>query len=74
MTLSVQVKTGKRANRLYQNPEGLWIVEVQARPIEGEANEAIIAVIAAHFNIAKSQVRIISGHKAPHKRIEVLGK
>ena len=44
-------------------------VRVQARAAEGEANEALIAFLAAHYGVARRQVRIIAGLKSRRKRV-----
>ena len=44
---------------------------VKERAIEGAANEGVIAVLAAHFGVRKRDVRIVSGHTARIKTIEV---
>ena len=36
-------------------------IAVQAPPVEGRANEALIAFLADRFDLAKSNVQIISG-------------
>lgn len=46
-------------------------VWVTAPPAEGQANEALIEVLADHFNVAPSLVRIKSGSKSSHKFVEI---
>jgi uncharacterized protein YggU (UPF0235/DUF167 family) len=46
-------------------------VAVKAAPIEGKANEAIMKVLAKHFKIAPSKIRLISGEKSKIKRFEL---
>jgi hypothetical protein len=38
---------------------------------DGLANEQLISLLAEHFNIAKSRIRIIRGHKSKDKFVEV---
>jgi uncharacterized protein YggU (UPF0235/DUF167 family) len=38
--------------------------------IDGAANEAVIKLLAHYLNTKPKQLRIVSGHKNPHKRIE----
>lgn len=42
-------------------------IAVQAPPLEGRANEALIAFLAKHFGIAKSAVELISGELSRSK-------
>ena len=51
--------------------EGYLIVEVKAPPKEGKANEELREVLAEHFGVPKSAVKIVSGHRARVKVVEV---
>lgn len=46
---------------------------VSSAPHDGEANEALIALLAHMLDVAKSKVRIVSGASARLKLIEVEG-
>jgi hypothetical protein len=48
-----------------------YTVRVKAIPREGEANEAVINLIAAHFKVSRASVRIISGLTGRNKIIEI---
>ena len=48
-------------------------IRVTAAPVEGASNAAIIEILSKVLHISKSQVEIISGHTARHKRIRVSG-
>lgn len=45
-------------------------VKVAALAMDGAANEAVIRKLAEFLNTRPKQLRIISGHKNPNKRIE----
>ena len=48
-------------------------VKLTAPPVEGSANEQLIEVIAEELGVKKAQVRIIRGHSAKRKTVEVRG-
>ncbi|MHB8085070.1 MAG: DUF167 domain-containing protein [Dehalococcoidia bacterium] len=48
-----------------------YVVRVRAVPEDNKANEAVINLLAKHFKIAKSGVRIVSGFTGRHKIIEI---
>jgi uncharacterized protein (TIGR00251 family) len=48
-----------------------YTLRVKAVPREGQANEAVISLVAAHFKVSKASVRITSGLTARHKIIEI---
>jgi uncharacterized protein len=47
-------------------------VRLQARAVEGKANEALIDFLAAHFRVPRRNVRIVSGLKSRQKRVQIL--
>ena len=68
-TLSLKVKPNARHARLTEQADGTWLAEVNAPPVEGKANEAVIALVASHFGLAKSRVTIKSGAASKLKRL-----
>ena len=42
-------------------------------PKQNAANEDILRLLGKHLSIQKSKLRIVTGHRAPHKTIEVVG-
>lgn len=50
---------------------GVLVVAVTERATEGKANRAIERALAAHFNVAPSRVRIVSGHTSRDKVVVI---
>ncbi|MGA2369005.1 MAG: DUF167 domain-containing protein [Dehalococcoidia bacterium] len=48
-----------------------YVVRVRALPQDNKANEAVINLLAKHFKVAKTSVRIVSGLTSRHKIIEI---
>lgn len=48
-------------------------VRLTAPPIEGRANEALIAFLAKRLGVRKSQVEIVAGATSRRKMIRVIG-
>ena len=48
-----------------------YVVRVRALPADNKANEAVINLLAKHFKVAKTSVRIVSGFTGRHKIIEI---
>lgn len=42
-------------------------------PVDGEANEAVVASLAKLLGIAKSRVDVVAGHKSRDKRLRIAG-
>ncbi|MGD0354438.1 MAG: DUF167 domain-containing protein [Dehalococcoidia bacterium] len=48
-----------------------YMVRVRAVPEDNKANEAVINLLAKHFKVSKTSVRIVSGFTGRHKIIEI---
>jgi uncharacterized protein (TIGR00251 family) len=48
-------------------------VRVRARPVEGEANEALIRLLAKRLGVPRSSVSLARGGQSRQKMIEVAG-
>jgi len=64
------VKPSSRTEKVSQEGDS-FIVKVKEPPKEGKANEAVIKLLAEHFGVPKSQVRILSGLRSRNKVIDV---
>jgi uncharacterized protein (TIGR00251 family) len=72
-TLRIKVKPGARKDALVEQADGTWLASVQAPPVDGKANAALIALVAAHFGVRKAQVTIRSGASGRLKTVDVEG-
>jgi uncharacterized protein (TIGR00251 family) len=71
--IQVKVKPNSKTEELNQEGDS-FIVKVKEPPKEGKANQAVIKLLAEHFGVPRSRVRILSGFKSKNKVIEVVGK
>lgn len=71
MLIRVKVLARSSRDELEQLDEGEYKAWVTAAPADGEANTAVIELIAEHFNVAPSLIRIKSGIKSDRKLIEI---
>ena len=71
LTLRVRVKPNSRASSLEQAADGSWVARLKAPPVDGKANEELIALIADHFRCRKAAVRITAGATGRLKRLSV---
>jgi uncharacterized protein (TIGR00251 family) len=53
--------------------QGTLKVHVTAPPVEGAANEALIAFLAQRLNLPKRDIRIIHGLSGRQKIVEIAG-
>jgi len=69
--LQIKVKPNARASSLTQAHDGTWQAQLKSLPVDGKANEELIALVAAHFSCRKSAVQIRSGASGRMKLVKV---
>lgn len=73
MTISVITHPNSKRPRIEEDLTGMLHVYVNAPPLEGRANQAVIEALALHFGVKKNAVTLLSGHKSKNKRFEIMG-
>ncbi|MFH0900986.1 MAG: DUF167 domain-containing protein [Pseudomonadota bacterium] len=73
--ITIDILVAPRASRERIGPVvgGRLKVAVTAPPVEGEANEAIVACLARAFGVAKSRIEIVQGANSRRKTVRVVG-
>jgi hypothetical protein len=71
MKIKVKVFTRSAKEEVVQQSDG-YTVRVRAAPQDGKANEAVIRLLARHFGVTRSAVRIASGLTVRDKIIEIM--
>jgi hypothetical protein len=70
-TLRITVKPRSREASLTQRDDGGWVATVRAPPVDGKANDELCRLVARHFGVRPSQVRVKSGAAARIKTVIV---
>ena len=73
--VEVNVRVIPRARKTEISGErgGALVVRVNAPPVEGAANEALIAFFAAALRVPRHAIQIVSGKRGRQKRIAISG-
>lgn len=75
MDVTIRVKPGSRRGPLVEetpdDPMAPLTVHVRERAVDGAANAGVVAALAAHFGVPRSQVAILRGHTARIKRVSI---
>jgi uncharacterized protein len=71
MRIYVKVIPRSSKNEITKTGEGEYKVKLTAPPIDGEANKALIEILADYFGVSKSSVEIIGGKTARTKIVEI---
>ena len=69
----VKVQARARRGEIAGVHAGALRLRVTAPALEGRANQAVVALLAEHLQVAKSSIKITRGERAPLKLIEVAG-
>ena len=69
--LQLAILSGARETRADEVLNGRLKLFVKAPPIEGRANQAIIAAIAEAVDTARSGVQLVSGLKSKQKSVRI---
>jgi hypothetical protein len=68
----IHVKPGSKKGPLVEaGADGALTVFVRERAVEGAANDGVVAALAKHWGLRKRDVRIVAGHTARIKTVEV---
>lgn len=65
------VKLHARASAIEEAADGTLVAHLKARPVDGEANKELIALIARRFGCSKAAVSIKSGASARTKLLKI---
>lgn len=70
MKYAIIVKPGKSEEKIIASGDHELTIYLRAKAHDGEANEALITTLAKYFDIPKTSIHIVRGHKSRLKLIE----
>lgn len=73
MKIIVQMRPGAQQAKVEKIEDGHYRVWVHSIPEKGKANAEMLRLLADHFQVAKSSVRIVIGKTAREKLVEIIG-
>ena len=71
MILELHVQPGASRTEFASKHGERMKVRLQARAVDGKANEALIEFLAEHYKVPKRNVRITAGLKSRQKRVQI---
>jgi uncharacterized protein (TIGR00251 family) len=69
--IQVKVKPSARARAFVEEGPGLWSAQLKSPPVDGKANEELIALVAKQFGCRKSAVSIRRGASSRTKLVRI---
>jgi len=73
-SLVVRVHPGAKKNAVIGLHDGALKLSLNAPPVDGKANEALIAFIAEQINVPRSKIALIAGATSRSKTLRITGK
>jgi len=70
MIIKVKVKPNANKEEVKED-NGNYLISIKERPEKGRANLALIKLLARHFRISSSNVKIVRGFKSNDKIVEI---
>jgi len=70
MRITVKVKPNSERQSIKVEND-IYTINLNSPPIEGKANKELIEVLSDYFNVPKSKIEIVSGHKGRVKIIDI---
>ena len=71
MKYTIIVKPGTSQEKIVESGDHELTVYLRAKPHDGEANTALIKLLAKYFGIPKTAIKITHGYKSRTKTIEI---
>lgn len=71
LKITVKVKANAKQEMVEEVREGYYRVAVKAKPVGGQANKALIKLLAKYFKVPVAQVRIVFGRTSKEKVVEI---
>jgi uncharacterized protein (TIGR00251 family) len=71
IVIQVKVKANARQSTLKQAADGTWLAQIKSPPVDGKANEELIALVADRFKCRRSAVTIHGGRSGRMKLVRV---
>ena len=72
MEVEVLVKPGSKKGPLVQKTDSGLTVYLHEKPHDGEANAALIKLLADYFDVAKTSITIKAGLKGHKKIVKII--
>jgi uncharacterized protein (TIGR00251 family) len=71
MTVSVRVHPGASREGISLLPDGSLDVRLRARAVEGQANAALVELLADRLRLRRREVEIVAGERSRQKRVRI---
>lgn len=71
MRIYVKVNANSSQDKLEKISKGQYKARLVDPPVHGKANAKLISLLAVHFGVKNSAVRIVGGKTSPSKMVDI---
>jgi len=71
MLIKVKVYPSAGKEEIFKKSEDSFEIWVKEKPIQGQANRAVISALVKHLNINREDIKLIKGGKTRNKIFEI---
>ncbi len=71
MKIQVKVKPNRKQQKIEEDPDAVLVIRLKSPLVDGKANKELISVLAKKYQVAKSQIKILSGTTSKHKLVQI---
>jgi len=73
MLVKFHIQPGAKKDEIKGRHGDAVKVRLRAPPVDGKANDALVAFLADHLRIPRSAITIVKGHFSRQKLVEIKG-
>jgi uncharacterized protein (TIGR00251 family) len=70
-TLTVRIHPGARKNAIHGLHDGALKISLTTPPVDGRANEALIALLSDRLHIPKARITLLTGQTSRSKTLRI---
>lgn len=71
LILNILVRPNAAANKIEGLYDGLLKLRINAQPVEGAANQAVVKLLSKSLGMPKTSIEILTGHTNKQKRLQL---
>ncbi len=72
MLVKVKVFPNSKKEEIIKKKEDSFEVKIKQKPIQGQANQAVINVLSLYFNFPEKRIKLVKGFRQRNKIFEIL--
>lgn len=72
MKYKIRVIPRSSLNKIVETAPNELKIKITSAPVHGEANKKLLSLLAEHFGVPKSKIKIASGLASKNKIVEII--